>query len=224
MAPCNYELLCGANGRSLGVMAAVVRRTSARRPQPRGEAFVRAVLDATLAQLAEVGFAQLSIPEVATLAGVNKTSIYRRWPGKDDLVRDALAGAMSHADAVPDTGELRGDLLGLARAVADFAQSPVGTAVVRILLAEGGNPEVRALASAAYREGGPPGPRAVLQRAVERGELGEDVDARLLLFTIAGAILHRVFIEQGRATQPFLERVVDLVLHGAAGKRRPASR
>lgn len=182
---------------------------------------MRAVLEATLAQLAEVGFERLSIPEVATLAGVNKTSIYRRWPGKSELVRDALAAAMRHTDAAPDTGELRGDLVGLARAVADFAQSPVGTAVVRILLAEGGNPEVRALAGAAYREADRHVPRAALLRAVERGELGDDADPRLVLFTIAGAIVHRVFIEQAKATPPFLERVVDLVLYGASRKRRP---
>lgn len=185
---------------------------------------MRAVLDVTLAQLAEVGFERLSIPEVAELAGVNKTSIYRRWPGKAELVRDALGAAMSHADEPPDTGELRGDLVGLARLVAEFAQSPVGTAIVRILLAEGGNPEVRALANAAYREAGRHGPRAVLARAVERGELTDDVDPSLVLFTIAGAIVHRVFIEQAKATEGFLERVVDLVLYGAARKRRAAGR
>lgn len=180
---------------------------------------MRAVLDVTLAQLAEVGLERLSIPEVAELAGVNKTSIYRRWPDKAELVRDALAAAMSHADDTPDTGELRGDLVALSRAVAAFAQSPVGTAVVRILLAEGGNPELRALANAAYRETGRHGPRMVLARAVARGELRDDVDPSLVMFTLAGAIVHRVFIEQAKATEGFLERVVDLVLDGAARKR-----
>lgn len=185
---------------------------------------MRAVLDVTLAQLAEVGLERLSIPEVAELAGVNKTSIYRRWPDKAELVRDALAAAMSHADDTPDTGELRGDLVALSRAVAAFAQSPVGTAVVRILLAEGGNPELRALANAAYRETGRHGPRVVLARAAARGELRDDVDPSLVMFTLAGAIVHRVFIEQAKATEGFLERVVDLVLDGAARKRRGAGR
>ena len=185
---------------------------------------MRAVLDVTLAQLAEVGFERLSIPAVAELAGVNKTSIYRRWPGKPELVRDALGAAMSHADDVPDTGELREDLVGLARLVAAFAQSPVGTAIVRIVMAEGGNPELRALAIAAYREAGRHGPQVVLARAIERGELRDDVDPSLVLFTIAGAIVHRVFIEQAEASEGFLERVVDLVLSGAARRRRAAGR
>ncbi len=185
---------------------------------------MRTVLGVTLAQVAEVGFERLSIPEVALLAGANKTSIYRRWPGKSELVRDALGAAMSHADNPPDTGELRGDLVGLARAVAAFTQSPVGTAVVRILLAEGGNPEVRALAHAAYGEAGRRGPGVVLARAVKRGELRGDLEPSLVLFTIAGAIVHRVFVEQRRATNAFLEQVVDLVLFGAAVKRRTTTR
>jgi AcrR family transcriptional regulator len=204
-------------------MARIARRRNAP-PQPRREAFTQVVLEVTLAQLAEVGFERLSIPEVAELAGVNKTSIYRRWPGKPELVRDALGAAMGHADQPPDTGELRGDLVGLARSVAEFTQSQAGTAVIRILLAEGGNPELRALAQAAYGEAGRHGPWVLLARAVKRGELRSGLDPSLVLFTIAGAILHRVFVEQRKATEEFLGQLVDLVLSGAALERRPAKR
>lgn len=198
------------------------RRTAP--PQPRGEAFTRAVLEVTLAQLAEVGFERLSIPRVAEVAGVNKTSIYRRWPSKPDLLRDALAVAMSHADHAPATGDLRADLVGLARTVATFTQSQTGTAVIRILLAEGGNPELRAIAQAAYGEAGRHGPWAVIAQAVDSGALRPGLDPSLVLFTIAGSILHRVFIEQRQATEAFLEQVVDLVLVGATVERKAAKR
>jgi AcrR family transcriptional regulator len=188
-------------------------------PQPRGEAFVRVVLDATLTELADVGFARLSIPAIGELAGVNKTSIYRRWPDKAALVRDALAAAMSHADNPPDTGALRSDLIALARTVAVFMQSRVGTAVIRILLAEGGNPEVRALANTTYQGAGRHGPWAVIARATKRSELTTEVDPSLLLFTIAGSIMHRVFVEQRDVSDEFLQQVVDLVLVGAAVKK-----
>ncbi len=187
--------------------------------QPRGDAFVGKVLEVTLTQLAELGFERLSIPQIAELADVNKTSIYRRWPGKADLVRAALEAAMSHVDQVPDTGGLRGDLVELARGAATFMQSPVGTAVVRIMMAEGANPEVRELAGMAYSEAGKQGPWVVLSRALERGELDATTDPSLMLFTIAGAILHRVFVEQRDASNEFLARVVDLVLLGAAATR-----
>jgi AcrR family transcriptional regulator len=187
--------------------------------QARGDAFVRTVLDATLTQLAEVGFERLSIPLIAELAGVNKTSIYRRWPEKVDLVRAALQTAMSHVEHAPDTGALRGDLVELARTAATFMQSPIGTVVVRIMMAEGANPEVRALATMTYAQVGKQGPGTVLKRAVERGELNGDSDPSLMLFTIAGAIMHRVFVERQPASDDFLERVVNLVLSGAAAQR-----
>ncbi len=186
--------------------------------QPRGEAFVHVVLEVTLAQLAQVGFARLSIPEIAAVAGVNKTSIYRRWVDKAALVRDALGTAMSHADKVPETGNLRQDLIALARTVGEFTQSQVGLAVVRVLLAEGGNPEVRLLANAAYQEAGRRGPWEVLARAGKRSELKKHIDPSLVLFTIAGAIMHRVFVEQRDVPDEFLEQLVDLVLFGAAAR------
>jgi AcrR family transcriptional regulator len=188
--------------------------------QLRGEAFTSTVLDAALTQLAELGFERLSIPKVAEIAGVNKTSIYRRWPSKTDLVRDALAIAMSHTDDTPNTGALRTDLVALASTVAAFTQSREGTALIRIMLAEGSNPEVRAIVDAAYSEAGKHGPWIVIQRAVERGELSSQLDPSLMLFTIAGAIMHRVFVENRDAPDEFLKQVVDLVLFGAASKRR----
>lgn len=185
-------------------------------PQPRGDAFVQAVLNATLLALAETGYAQLSIPAVAQSAGVNKTSIYRRWPDKAALVRAALEVAMRHTDAAPNTGTLRGDLIALAGTVAAFTQSPLGTAIIRIMLAEGGNPEVRALASAAYQQAGKNGPFEVLTRAIQRGELKRQEAGPILLFTIAGAIMHRVFVEREAASESFIVQLVDLVLYGAA--------
>jgi AcrR family transcriptional regulator len=187
--------------------------------QARGDAFVKTVLDATLTQLAEVGFERLSIPLIAELAGVNKTSIYRRWPEKVDVVRAALETAMSHVEHAPDTGNLRGDLVELARTAAAFMQSPVGMAVVRIMMAEAANPEVRALATMTYAEAGKQGPWIVLKRAMERGELNGKTDPSLMLFTMAGAIMHRVFVERQNASDQFLEQVVDLVLLGAAAVR-----
>jgi hypothetical protein len=82
-------------------------------------------------------------------------------------------------------------------------------------MAQSGHSPLRQLALEAYGEVGKHGPWMVLTRAAQRGELRPGVDHSLVLFTLAGAILHRVFVEQGVATQTFLEQVVDLVLRGA---------
>jgi AcrR family transcriptional regulator len=191
--------------------------------QPRGEKFVQAVLDITLLQLAEVGFERLSIPDIAVLGEVNKTSIYRRWPTKVELVNEALKVAMSHADEAPDTGALRGDLIELARTIAVFIQSPVGKAIVRIIHSEGANSELRAIAQKAYGESSGRGPFVVVKRAMERGEVKIGSDPSLMLFTIAGAVMHRVFVEQGEVSEALLEQVVDMVLFGAAVKPPPSA-
>jgi AcrR family transcriptional regulator len=214
----NFKLLYAHGGSNLKTMATVNPRKLAS-AQPRGKAFVHAVLDATLLSLADVGFERLSIPEIADLAGVNKTSIYRRWPNKTELVQAALQTATGHADTAPNTGGLRGDLVELARTTAAFTQSRVGKAVVRILFSEGDNPQLRTLAQAAYGESGQHGPWVVLKRAMERGELSNSSDPSLMLFTIAGAIMHRVFVEQRDVPDEFIEQVIDMVLLGVAARR-----
>jgi AcrR family transcriptional regulator len=179
--------------------------------QARGEAFVRPVLDITLSELAEQGYERLSIPRIAQLAGVNKTSIYRRWPSKLELVQEAVHSAMGHTEVVPDTGSLRGDLLALAQATAAFMHSRVGQAVVRMVLSQA-HPELRRLAGAAYAQAGQQGPWQVLQRATARGELAAGTDPSLMLFTLAGGLIHRVFVEQRQADASFVQQLVDLLL------------
>ena len=175
---------------------------------------MRRVLEVTLEQLAAHGFERLSVPEIAASAGLNKTSVYRRWPTKGELVREALAASMGHAGEAPDTGDLRTDLLVLAKAAVGFVESPLGMAVLRTLLAEGANPELREVAASLFQQQETEGPRLVFARAIARGELSQDADLQLALTTVAGALMHRIFIEQTPITDDFIERLIDLVLFG----------
>lgn len=180
----------------------------------RGEPVVQAVFAITLEQLAARGFERLSLPDIAEAAGLNKTSLYRRWPTKGELVRDALTASMTPPHDVPDTGDLRSDLLAMTRTAVAFVESPQGMAVHRMLLAESANPEVRMLAATIFRQKEGRGARLILKRAIRRGELPRDVDTRLILTTIAGALLHRTFVEHQPVTGRFLEGLVDLILSG----------
>lgn len=177
----------------------------------RGEAMVREVLRVTLEQLAEVGFERLSVPDVAAAAGVNKTSVYRRWATKGALVREALESALGEPGDFVETGDLRADLLAWGRSSFRFATSPVGQAVFRALLAADA-PEMRPLARE-LREA-TRGPRALLERAQCRGELRPGADVELALSAIAGALLQRLVIERAEADEALLTGVVDLVLDG----------
>lgn len=184
----------------------------------RGEAVVHRVLDVTLQQLALVGLERLSIPELAELVGVNKTSIYRRWPTKTELVRAALEHSMEHVREVPDTGALATDLVALIQIVGGFITSARGMGVVRTVFVDGDTVEMRILAASMWQRAGGDVPRVMIERAVCRGELPATADVELLLFTIAGAILHRVFVERREVDDDFATRLVKLVLYGAASR------
>jgi AcrR family transcriptional regulator len=82
----------------------------------RGEALEKALLDAAWQELTEHGYDELTIDAVATRAGTSRAVLYRRWPGKQDLVLAALTHHV-RANPVPiaDTGSLRGDVLALLR-------------------------------------------------------------------------------------------------------------
>src|SRR5258708_31088310 len=105
-------------------------------PHARGSPVVARVLRATIEELARIGYGALSIEEVANRAGVNKTTVYRRWPTKADLVRAALRSMGDDKVCQPATGSLRGDLLAAGRSLLPFAQASGGQDVLRLPLAE----------------------------------------------------------------------------------------
>ena len=105
-------------------MGTRAKRPSTKKPlrrdrgRPRGAPVVDAVLDETLRLLEREGLAGLRIEAVAEAAGVNKTSIYRRWPTRASLVAAAITRAQSHLTAPPATGTVAGDLRAVVGAVA----------------------------------------------------------------------------------------------------------
>jgi AcrR family transcriptional regulator len=183
----------------------------------RGEPVVQRVLAATMEELARVGYRALRVEDVAARAGVNKTTVYRRWPEKVELVRAALGSVAERKMVAPETGSLRGDLLAIGRNMAQLFSSPQGQSVFRMLVAEGSDAEVKDLRRALRRDRKPI-PLAVMAAAVARGELAADTpeaDHRLLFQAFMGAIHHRLFFMNEPATPAFLERLVDLLLLGA---------
>lgn len=188
-------------------------------PKPRGSPFVRKVQEAVIEQLAAVGFERLSIPNVAIRACVNKTSIYRRWSTKADLVRAVLEVSMGNGSMAISTGELRRDLVAAAGLAASFVQSPLGTAALGMLFAEGANPDVRELAASMLQRQETDGPRELFHLAISRGELPPDADVQLILSAVAGTLMQRAFVEHKRLTKAYCARLVDLVLHGAYGRK-----
>lgn len=225
---CNLKLHCAAG---LAEDQPPVSRTS---PRPRGPTVVRRVLEVTLEELGRVGYAALSLPHVAELAAINKTSLYRRWPTKDALVAAALGLATPPVAELADHGALERDLVALAETLGRFLSSPAGLGLLRMLFADGDPAQTRALAASMWTAPGPRAPRVVLERAIARGELSPDAEFDLLLFTLAGAVLHRIFVECAAPDTAWARRIVRLLVEGAAPQpkrarpkpsaRRPAAR
>src|SRR5262249_38301928 len=100
-----------------------------------GEVLEAAILDATLAELAEVGYARLAMERIAARAHTSKASLYKRWPNRVELVVAALRHHRGAADPAPDTGSLREDVLTLLRRGAALLDGLFGQ-VVRGLMVE----------------------------------------------------------------------------------------
>jgi len=185
-----------------------------RERQVRGARLVEKVLEAAIEELSQKGYRALSIEEVAERAAVAKTTIYRRWPTKAALARDAIARIGDDVIRIVDTGSLRGDLLALLRAFRTFAMSPRGRSMLRMGAVEGLDSELADVV-ADVRKSKEALPVDMVRRAVARGELPRGTDAQLVVDTAVGALQHCVlFIPEG-APDARLEAIVDLVLYGA---------
>ena len=180
--------------------------------RPRSAAADQAIVDAALAVFAEEGFDGLTMEAVAARAGVGKATVYRRYPGKAELVIRA-ASCLSAAEAPePDTGSLRGDLQAIARNLVHLLTATVAGRCVPELVAA--LPRCAQLAGehgrfiAARRR---LTVRAV-ERAVARGEVPADTDTEIVADLLAGPIFYRHLVLRGRLDRGYADRVVDAVL------------
>src|SRR5919108_3486340 len=108
------------------VAKALRQRHPAVRSRRRGVALEQAVLQAAIDELLTVGYTRLTMDRVAERAGTNKNAIYRRWPSRAALAVAAYRQMAAGELQVPDTGELRGDVLELLRRLNRDLSSPRG--------------------------------------------------------------------------------------------------
>ena len=151
-----------------------------------------AVLSAVLHELDVNGYAALSVEAVALRAGVNKTTVYRRWPTLDDLLVDALT-EWSH-DAIPghDTGNIETDLLTLGRELADQLNGGIGRQIVAVVLTAGlRSPQLRE-ATRRYFDQQAVRAEPIVAQAIDRGELPANTDANALLTTFRAPLFYRM--------------------------------
>ena len=191
--------------------------------QLRGDRLVANVLEAAIAELSNLGAQNISVENVAERAQVNKTTIYRRWPTPETLIRDALLRIAREGIVVPDTGTLRADLSKLLEMLRILLASPHTHALIRMHLGGTMHGELARLASTIQRQKDKQ-MKIVFVRAVQRGELPPETDVDLLYDTLVGAFFNLAVFRQERTSVARMERAIDLILDGAKnGEGRPLS-
>lgn len=182
--------------------------------RPRNAAHDEAIVKAVRDLLRASGYGALTIDGVAARAGVGRPTVYRRWPSKAALVIGALS-ELAPAQPTPDTGSLREDLLAIRRRQMELLSSPEGRRVLPGLAADVAEDEE--LHRCFYDQYVAPWKAAVeeaIGRAVARGEIGGNADARLVGDVLTGPLFFRVLFAGEPVTDEALESAVDLVLAG----------
>jgi AcrR family transcriptional regulator len=171
-----------------------------------------AICDATLALLLEVGYDRMSMDAVAARAHASKATIYRRWPGKQELVLDAVRSRGPGLTVPEDTGSLRGDLVATYRSAAAGSAAQDADLIAGVLRAMRSAPELADCVRSQVVESKCDVSRTIVARAVERGELPATTDP-LILHEVASALwFHRVLVVGADVDDAFIAHVVDDVL------------
>ncbi|MEV6121303.1 TetR/AcrR family transcriptional regulator [Streptomyces sp. NPDC052077] len=195
--------------------------SAGRAGRPRSAAADAAILAATRAALVDLGWSGLTLGDVATRAGVAKTTLYRRWAGKNELVVDAVAELFDELE-LPDRGSLAADIEGVVRQFAAILARPEAMSGLMAVVAESTRDEAlreRIRASIVERQ-----KRLVLEgrsRAQRRGELPPQTDpaeaartADLIFDVVAGAVVHRTLVRAEPADGEWVLGLTRVLLGG----------
>jgi AcrR family transcriptional regulator len=174
-------------------------------------------LAAALDLFAECGPDALYIEQVAARAGVGKATIYRRWPGKEDMLVDAISSLGTQLP-VPQGRSVRADLTALLDAIGREAADPPRARLFALLQGEGVRyPRLMARYVDIVVKPRAEMVTAVLRRGVATGELRENTDIGAAVFLLNGAVLASMY-GQDHLDSRFARRVVDELLRGLAAR------
>jgi len=170
-----------------------------------------ALRDVTLELLAEIGYDRLTIDSVAARAHSSKATIYRRWPGKAELVVDALS-CLNGAPSLPDTGSLRGDLEAIGQGSASADSQFDAQLMMGLITALARDAELRQVFRERLID-----PRAailtrVFEQAMARGEVDRGRNLELMVSLYPALMLQHVLKFGEIPDAHFVQQVIDDVI------------
>lgn len=173
------------------------------------------VLAATVELIARHGVAAVTYDAVAKLAGTSRATVYRKWPERDGLLRDALMRFAEESVAVPESGDLRADIVEFLCAISDTLVTPTGRAIINASIVSDADDPIRQLGREVLEAR-----LGVLQQridaAVRSGEL-PPVDAPFLNTMLAAPVYLLVMRDQRPITRELARRITETVLDGLTG-------
>ena len=185
--------------------------------RPRSAQSHQAMLQATLELLAEVGFERMSIEAIANRAGVGKTTIYRRYQSKEELVADAIESLREEV-IIPDTGTIWSDIDALIENAAQITLSPLGRQTVAMIISSASsNPQFAQIYWTKYLQPRRQAFAVVIERAKVRNEIQADLDPGLVFDAISGIMLYaQIFQPTTETWKEYVRRALNLLLTGVS--------
>jgi AcrR family transcriptional regulator len=204
--------------RNLHLGRVVADRAGAR--APRGNATTQALRGAVRRMLEELGYQALTIEGVAARSGVAKTSIYRRWPSKAEMVFDLMLHSSEELPPLDDRGSLAGDIDALADRVVALVAGPLGRSIFPGLIGDAaGDPALMERLRETIVLDGRKEIARVLERSVRRGELTDTDAAADLQAVLIGTAVMLVLFDPEMDEGLLRNKITDLaeaVLHGGS--------
>lgn len=181
--------------------------------RPRSLKSHQAILQATLKLLAEMGYERMSIDAIATCAGVGKTTIYRRYKSKAELVGDAIESLREEV-VIPDTGSLWGDIDALIVTAAQMTLDPLGRQTIAMIIGTASsNPEFAQIYSTKYLQPRREAFAIVMERAKARNEIQVNVDSNLIFDTMSAIMLYAlIFPPNNESWEEYVRRALQVLL------------
>ncbi len=191
-------------------MTDTVKKTKGR---PRSAQSHQAMLQATLEILAELGFERMSIEAIAARARVGKTTIYRRYQSKEELVADAIE-SLREDIIIQDTGNFWGDLEALIESAGQITLTPLGRQTVAMITSSAiSNPQFAQIYWKKYLQPRRQAFAIVLERAKARNEVQAEVDSNLVFDIISGVMIYAlIFQPMSEPWEVYVNSALRLVL------------
>ncbi|WP_435154453.1 TetR/AcrR family transcriptional regulator [Amycolatopsis sacchari] len=179
------------------------------------ESVTAAITRAMFDQLAEIGYARMTMDAVARRAGVGKAAVYRRWPSKQAMLIDLVGAAvLRNLPEVPDTGSLAGDVRAFLDVIVEQADPRTRRIALDVLVETTRTPELAAALHDVVDRPRRTAAATVLTRAVDRGELPADLDLELGLDVLVSPLLLRLLRSTEQVDNVYLTRLTKVIVTG----------